>query len=269
MFFLYTILFGGILYLAYFIHKSIFKKIDASKRGEGVIYHKVLNSQNETDGAEKEQTSSHNTSARYSSAPYSILKPPIFEDEIISQESNELEQMEELMNSFYKEIPVDDDKTNIIEDAVTNQMLELLRDKPGFIGETSRVMSKRYFQILESNNGDKTDSLFEMIKFRNDLYEAQPFLKPLDERTIAQIVMFFSLSIQAIFFIFSWIENRNEDGYAEIAMSHVRDLLKISAEEHEKVALKLGRESESFPMDKQDMDRLKGIMINYEEKIKP
>lgn len=118
------------------------------------------------------------------------------------------------------------------------EIMELLRNKPGLAGDTSRVLTEYYFNFCYQED-DLKQSASDLISYRNGQYQNSDLVVPLSSETIDIIIENFSDNISCIFLIFFYVENSMNNEQKELFDEYLVEIYKVISQEHVTIAKKL------------------------------
>lgn len=135
---------------------------------------------------------------------------------------------------------------------------EILRDNPGLIGETTRVLSEYYFVSLNEIN--RENRVEDLLLYRNSLYELHPVVKALDLNEIFKIKRSFKNNIPAIMLIFFYLETYPNSNFQQIIDENLGLIYKVGIGEHKRIADMLGEEPIVEDLNDYQVNLLKEIL---------
>jgi|GEM_PF-5001397 len=121
---------------------------------------------------------------------------------------------------------------------MNEELLNLFRTKPGFAGDTSRVLTEYYFKSCY-DKGDLIKSALLLLNFRNSLYRQLSGINEISESNVKLISENFLDNIPVILMILFYLEN-SAPQIKEVVDTYFLDIYKVIIIEHKTIANSMG-----------------------------
>lgn len=128
---------------------------------------------------------------------------------------------------------------DVHKDNTKSELIELIRTKPGYAGETSRVLTEYYYNFCY-DNGDLKRSALDLLTYRSSFYSSCAEVKEIKPKLIERISHNLSDNIPGVLFILFYLENAYVQSQQIFIKDNIDIIYPIIIEEHVQTAISLG-----------------------------
>ncbi|MCM4172461.1 hypothetical protein DHD32_13285 [Arenibacter sp. TNZ] len=128
---------------------------------------------------------------------------------------------------------------DVHKDNAKSELIELIRNKPGYAGETSRVLTEYYYNFCYDNR-DLKKSALELLTYRSSFYTSFAEVKEIKPKLIERIAHNLSDNIPSVLFILFYLENGYVQSQQIFIADNIDTIYSIMIAEHVQTAKNLG-----------------------------
>lgn len=146
-----------------------------------------------------------------------------------------IETMKDMVNTFINTPPTASaEERRSLMDKV--DLLKILRNNRGFVGETTRVLSEFYFNLDNFSSHPLRDKAYKLIDHRNSLYKKIDVVQELSAEEEQELISISNKNLPFIFTVFFCVENFNDKKIKNEFRPNLKLIYTVAVEEHQKTA---------------------------------
>lgn len=146
-----------------------------------------------------------------------------------------IETMKDMVNTFINTPPTASaEERRSLMDKV--DLLKILRNNRGFVGETTRVLSEFYFNLDNFSSHALRDKAYKLIDHRNSLYKKTDVVQELSAEEEQELISISNKNLPFIFTVFFCVENFSDKKIKNEFWPNLKLIYTVAVEEHQKTA---------------------------------